>query len=159
MKITKDILESISNKIINEYNDHLKETIGSLIDENLMSLHYMLVKVLLEYEEDDTLYEAITAYATGLPRIHRGYFWKILNYFDWNLSCRWYKHSRGNVELILYSLCPHSKGDDMLDFDSEEFKVRTKSLERVFDLTVKTNKYGLVANEAEHIAIPPTPKE
>jgi len=159
MKIKRKDLEAVAHKVINGYDDFLRETIGSLNDHDLMKLHYVMVKTILEYEEDDVLFEAITAYVKGLTRLHRGYFWKILNYFEWNLSARWYKHTRENLDLILYSLCPHPEDGGMLDPNSEEFKIRVKSLDSVFDLTVKEDKYGLKRNEEPHKRIPPTPKK
>ena len=159
MKIKRKDLEAIAHKVINGYNGFLRETIVSLNESDLMRLHYVMVKTILEYEKDDVLFEAITAYVKGLTRLHRGYFWKILNYFEWYLSALWYKHTRENVELILYSLCPHPEDGSMLDPNSEDFKIRVKSLDSVFDLTVKKGKYGLKRDEEEHGPLPPTPKK
>jgi hypothetical protein len=158
MKITEKILTGIALQVLRGYNQHLQDTIGSLEDHKLMKLHYLFVKVLQGRKEGARLYEAITSYVKGLSRIHRGFFWKILNFYEWNLSCRWYKSSRENVDLIMYSLCPHSpKG--MLSIDSDEYKIRVKALESVMYLTVKLDIYGLKRNTSSHIKIPPTPKQ
>jgi len=159
VKVTKKILKRLAHNIINEYDMNLRKTIGSLAPKELMFLHHAFVKAVLEYEEDDTLFEAITVYVEGLSRLQRGYFWKVLNYFEWNLSARWYKHSRRNLELILYSLACVPQDKEWIDVnDSDEYRIRIASLDRVFDLTVKEGTAGLTRNSGKHKRIPPTPK-
>jgi hypothetical protein len=138
MKVERNEYQDLAYKLIEGYTKDLGKVIRLMPYEDYFFFTHAYVKSLLEYEEEEALYEAITDYCKGLSGERCGIFWKVFNYFEPNFSSRWYRSSPDNLELVIFACF---------------------FVEKWTNIKVNEGCYGLWQNKEERLVFPHFPFE
>ena len=98
----KDIATRI---MVSGVDEEIRVVLESVPEEALLDIHMIFVQHIKgRGHMTPLLSKRIRSYMKALTRRHIGLFWKIFNKYCKKLSEVWYRGSRDNLELVLYSL-------------------------------------------------------